>query len=139
MESIGRGWMFYYWLPITNLIISRPLYISKRIIYRSKDLVKCKLRNLSHSLHGHLLNNSFKNIAYINEIAVKETSRRLGIGKQLLEHCIMLVRKEKMAKLNLNVDPKNIAAIRLYEALGFKKIAEDKSTNYYIYSQYCAK
>lgn len=67
--------------------------------------------------------------AEILNIAVDKHFRRKGYGKLLLQQLLELLKQKHMQKIFLEVRVSNVAAINLYEKLGFKKIAVRK--NYY--------
>ena len=66
---------------------------------------------------------------YVNEqtpelgLAVKQTFRRRGVGRKLLQHMLDDARNEGIGAISLSVDPNNHAR-RLYESEGFEKIGE---------------
>ena len=55
--------------------------------------------------------------------------RRRGIGTVLLEKLIKMAKQEKIQRILLEVSENNIAAICMYEKVGFKTIS--KRRNYY--------
>jgi ribosomal protein S18 acetylase RimI-like enzyme len=60
-----------------------------------------------------------KRRAFIHHFCIKEEYRRKGLGKELLENCLELARKDGyQVKLEVHVD--NTAAINLYKSYGFK-------------------
>jgi ribosomal-protein-alanine N-acetyltransferase len=63
------------------------------------------------------------NCAFIHSFYIKEGYRNQGIGTILLKESIEILKKENIKKIELTVDPKNYAAIKLYEKFGFKRIA----------------
>jgi len=63
------------------------------------------------------------NCAFIHSFYIKEGYRNQGIGTILLKESIEILKKENIKKIELTVDPKNYAAIKLYENFGFKRIA----------------
>lgn len=67
--------------------------------------------------------------ADIMNIVTKKDKRNLGIGFCILEKLIYISKEKNIKKLTLEVNDKNLAAIHLYEKLGFKRIAIRK--NYY--------
>jgi ribosomal protein S18 acetylase RimI-like enzyme len=46
--------------------------------------------------------------------------RRQGIGRRMLDACVSLARKAGIEKVELEVFSDNLAAVRLYESLGFR-------------------
>ena len=57
---------------------------------------------------------------YINNIAVFENMRGVGIGSLLLDRAVTFARKENLEFLSLEVRASNTAAISLYTKIGFK-------------------
>ncbi|MDO5028583.1 MAG: ribosomal protein S18-alanine N-acetyltransferase [Bacillota bacterium] len=66
---------------------------------------------------------------HINNIAVDQNYRRQGIGQRLLTYGLNYFAKEKLIGYTLEVREDNLAAINLYEKLGFIKVGLRK--NYY--------
>jgi len=67
--------------------------------------------------------------ADIMNVVTKKDKRNLGIGFCILENLIYIAKEKNIKKLTLEVNEKNMAAIHLYEKLGFKQIAV--RNNYY--------
>ena len=63
---------------------------------------------------------------YITNIAVRESARRRGIGKILLERIIDICR-DKCTLVTLEVRKSNAPAISLYEKLGFETLGIRKN------------
>jgi ribosomal-protein-alanine N-acetyltransferase len=59
-------------------------------------------------------------------IAVKPAERGKGLAKTLMEYCHSELAKLGIKKFFLEARESNIAAISLYEKLGYKKIADRK-------------
>lgn len=94
--------------------------------------------NADYEIYGITINQQF--IAYaimrfvsdeaeILNIAVDKNFRQQGYGRMLLQYLSDLSKQKNIQKIFLEVRISNIAAIYLYETLGFKKIAVRK--NYY--------
>ncbi len=58
----------------------------------------------------------------ITNIVVKKIYRKQGIGSLLLGRLIEIARETDFEILGLEVNEKNISAIKLYEKYGFKKV-----------------
>ncbi len=58
--------------------------------------------------------------AYIDDIAVDVSFRRLGVGRALLQHAVTWARARQLAGVMLETQNNNIAGCRLYESCGFK-------------------
>jgi ribosomal-protein-alanine N-acetyltransferase len=67
--------------------------------------------------------------AEILTIAVRSRDRRRGHGRLLMEDVVRRLYRERIAKLFLEVEGTNIAAISLYRSLGFEIAGE--RPNYY--------
>ena len=64
-----------------------------------------------------------KHIANIYGVYVRREFRGKGVGKKLLESAILLIKNNRnIIKIDLNVNPKQKAAVKLYEKYGFKPI-----------------
>jgi ribosomal protein S18 acetylase RimI-like enzyme len=60
-------------------------------------------------------------VAYVWGVYVRESFRGKGIGKKLLKVVLdEIQRNPKIEKANLNVNKNQIAAVKLYESLGFQ-------------------
>ena len=62
--------------------------------------------------------------AEIITIAIKPSARRKGIARRLMQAVIRTLEYDRKKKLFLEVDEANLAAIKLYKSLGFKKVGE---------------
>lgn len=59
--------------------------------------------------------------AFINHVCVSRIYKGNGIASKLISQCIEFARANGLEGVNLEVNPKNKAAISLYEKIGFKK------------------
>ena len=72
-----------------------------------------------------------KHIANIYGVYVKKEFRGMGIGRQLIESAISMIKQNKnIIKINLTVNPKQKAALGLYKKFGFRKVALLKKDMY---------
>ena len=62
----------------------------------------------------------------IMNIVTKKNKRKRGIASNLLSY---IIRKNKVEKINLEVDEKNTTAVNLYKKFGFREVGLRK--NYY--------
>lgn len=65
----------------------------------------------------------------ITNIVVRKNKRKKGIGSLLLDKLIEIAKNTKRDNISLEVNEKNVDAIRLYEKYGFKNLGKRK--NYY--------
>jgi ribosomal-protein-alanine N-acetyltransferase len=61
--------------------------------------------------------------AHLLNLTVAPASRRRGLGRALLEHCLARAREARAASVFLEVRTSNIAAIALYHQSGFVDLA----------------
>ncbi|MEW6254134.1 MAG: N-acetyltransferase, partial [Planctomycetota bacterium] len=59
-------------------------------------------------------------VGWILNTAVLAHYRRQGIGRMLMEHGVAALRAAKVRRILVTSEPENVAAIRLYEKLGFR-------------------
>ena len=78
---------------------------------------------------GHAYMRQIFDEGHINNLAVKISQRRRGIGSMLVEGLISAAHKRGITALTLEVRVSNTAAISLYEKHGFKP--EGLRKNYY--------
>lgn len=67
--------------------------------------------------------------ADINQVAVRENSRRQGIAKKLLEELLRQLEMQDIKAVTLEVRKSNLAAVSLYESFGF--VLEGQRKNFY--------
>ena len=65
----------------------------------------------------------------IYRVAVKPSKRQRGIGYRLLDYAVKTSKGQGLERLFLEVRSRNLPAIKLYTAYGFKQIGTRK--NYY--------
>ena len=89
--------------------------------------------SLNKPLDGYLIARKTLDEYEVLTLATDINKRRRGIGTMLLKKLINLASKDKVYRIILEVSENNIAAVSMYEKLGFKKISKRK--NYYNNSQ----
>ena len=60
--------------------------------------------------------------AFLKDLAVRATNRRLGIGESLLRHVFVTFGKQGAAYVDLKAEAGNDSAIRLYERAGMYRV-----------------
>lgn len=96
----------------------------------------CLADTLNEKIRGFVivLYRNGKNVAGIETLNVDPKFRGNGIGRKLMNAAEEDMYSRFIKKIRLEVSVGNISAIKLYEKLGFKKIALVQ--NYYSYKQY---
>ncbi len=80
-------------------------------------------------LIGHGVLTSAAGEAHILNITVSPETQGQGVGRRFLQHFLDIAQGVKAETLFLEVRPSNIAAVTLYESVGFNEIGRRK--NYY--------
>jgi ribosomal protein S18 acetylase RimI-like enzyme len=68
---------------------------------------------------GYLMYSWSSLAASITKLAVRESCRRQGYGEALLQSAIQQIQARRLQCVNLHVDPTRVAAVALYEKIGF--------------------
>ncbi|HEU4591125.1 MAG TPA: ribosomal protein S18-alanine N-acetyltransferase [Steroidobacteraceae bacterium] len=82
----------------------------------------CRALDLSGQVIGYGVMSLGAGEAHILNVCVRGEFRNLGFGRRLLEHLLERAAASGVAEAFLEVRPSNLAAIRLYQHLGFEQI-----------------
>ena len=82
--------------------------------------------DLAGTIAGYVCLMSLFEEAQIMNIAVAVQQRGMGVGRLLLERAVVVAREKGAERLVLEVRESNLAAIRLYERLGFAQFSVRK-------------
>ena len=93
--------------------------LTSEIKNENTKYIKASIENKIVGFAGILIN--YDDIHVMN-IVVRKDCRNNGIGKILMEALIELAKKENKESLTLEVNEKNIPAIKLYEKFNFEKL-----------------
>ena len=110
--------------PSVNFPLKRKKLL-KEIDY-ARDNSFCLIHNGRMIAFGQLLSKQ-DNRLHMARIIVDPGSRRHGYGRQICTDLIQIARERNKGTLTLNVYRDNLAGIRLYRELGFRKV-QGKST-----------
>lgn len=66
-------------------------------------------------------------------IAVSESERGKGLGKQMMRKLIEIAREKRVKRIRLSVDNLNQAAVQLYLSMGFKLVEKREQLSFYEY------
>jgi ribosomal-protein-alanine N-acetyltransferase len=103
----------------------------KHEILRKESVCVVALENdgENKTVVGHAYMRQIFDEGRINNVAVRKSHRRRGVGSLLVEGLIAAAPEREISALTLEVREGNVAAISLYEKHGFK--AEGIRKNYY--------
>ena len=79
----------------------------------------CRAVEIGFDLVGYAVMSTGAGEAHILNLCVRETMRGRGIGRTLLRQLLDLAAEAGVEDAFLEVRPSNLAAIRLYQSLGF--------------------
>jgi len=82
----------------------------------------CRVAELDQLLVGYGILSVGAGEAHVLNLCVRPEYRCRGLGRRLLQHLIDLSRVADAQDLFLEVRPSNLAAIRLYQAMGLQQV-----------------
>jgi [ribosomal protein S18]-alanine N-acetyltransferase len=82
----------------------------------------CRALDLAGQIIGYGVMSMGAGEAHILNLCVREEFRIVGFGRRLLEHMLERAAASGVGEAFLEVRPTNLAAIRLYQRLGFEQI-----------------
>lgn len=82
----------------------------------------CRALDLAGRVIGYGIMSVGAGEAHILNVCVRDEFRNLGFGRRLLEHLLERAAATGVGEAFLEVRPSNLAAIRLYQRLGFEQI-----------------
>jgi ribosomal-protein-alanine N-acetyltransferase len=82
----------------------------------------CRALDLAGQIIGYGVMSLGAGEAHVLNVCVREEYRSLGFGRRLLEHLLERAAASGVTEAFLEVRPSNLAAIRLYQRLGFEQI-----------------
>ena len=126
-EKIGGGVLAYTWLEKRKSEFSTGFKLVKSLRFKFLRLLPQLIRSsreMGSVREGEL---------YISNLAIFREFRGRGLGKVLLKWCLSKASKERCEKIALDVEKKNIRAIKLYQKFGFSgerefSVQTDKET-----------
>ena len=86
----------------------------------------CRVVEIGFDLVGYGVMSTGAGEAHILNLCVRETMRGRGIGRTLLRQLLDLAAEAGVEDAFLEVRPSNLAAIRLYQSLGFVQVGVRK-------------
>lgn len=86
----------------------------------------CRVVEIGFDLVGYGVMSTGAGEAHILNLCVRETMRGRGIGRTLLRQLLDLAAEAGVEEAFLEVRPSNLAAIRLYQSLGFVQVGVRK-------------
>jgi ribosomal-protein-alanine N-acetyltransferase len=82
----------------------------------------CRVAELDDLLVGYGILSVGAGEAHVLNLCVRPEYRCRGLGRRLLQHLIDLSRAAAAQDLFLEVRPSNLAAVRLYQAMGLQQV-----------------
>jgi ribosomal-protein-alanine N-acetyltransferase len=82
----------------------------------------CRALDLAGQIIGYGIMSVGAGEGHILNVCVRDQFRNLGFGRRLLEHLLERATAAGVGEAFLEVRPSNLAAIRLYQRLGFEQI-----------------
>ena len=82
----------------------------------------CVLLQLDDSIIGYAILMMVLDEAHLLNISVAPSHKGQGLGRHLLDHMMQIGREKGGLNMFLEVRPSNIAAITLYESIGFNEM-----------------
>lgn len=86
----------------------------------------CWLYEISGVIQGYGVMSAAAGEAHILNLCVRPESQGQGIGRKMLTHFIALAARHSVDTLLLEVRPSNLAALSLYQDLGFNEVGVRK-------------
>ena len=82
----------------------------------------CRVVEVAALIDGHGVMSVGAGEAHLLNVCIEEAYRCRGIGARLLKHLLRAAATAGAAEAFLEARPSNLAAIRLYQSLGFRQI-----------------
>jgi ribosomal-protein-alanine N-acetyltransferase len=82
----------------------------------------CRALDLEGRIIGYAVMSLGAGEAHILNVCVRDEFRTIGFGRRLLDHLLERAAAGGVSEAFLEVRPSNLAAIRLYQKLGFEQI-----------------
>ncbi len=77
-------------------------------------------------LAGFVISFKRRNFGYISVVAVLPSSQRRGIATALIKEAVRYLKSLGLNRIRIHVEETNLAALQVYERLGFKFVAKVK-------------
>ena len=84
----------------------------------------CRVIDIDDLVVGHAILSLGAGEAHILNVCIGEAFRNRGIGRHLLAYLLERAQASGMAEAFLEVRPSNVAAIRLYQSMGFEQVGQ---------------
>jgi len=134
-RSLGNQWLFADPVAMLWFIARNPIYWMHRLFCKARSIIRKKKLPLNRA-------HTTKDVpvfplgvtAYIDIIAVAESSKRKGVGKLIVKHCVEFAKEKGLRFINLTVDAHNRNAIEFYNKLDFSVVLYNPSSESYVLS-----
>ncbi len=82
----------------------------------------CRLLECDGNIVGYGIMSTAAGECHILNVCLSAASQRQGLGRVLVYHMIDIAAAARAQRVYLEVRPSNVAAVRLYESIGFTQI-----------------
>ena len=79
---------------------------------------------VNNELQGYISFETVGGVAYLSELIVSKKSRRLGIGRKLIEKFEETCKNKGCHMVYLETSEKHLEAVKFYEGMGYKRKVE---------------
>jgi GNAT superfamily N-acetyltransferase len=113
--TLIAGYLMYSWSSLAASITKLAGYILESLQLEKAMSLSCVDGSCSRtSCTSHRCRTKYLELSFF-----RESCRRQGYGEALLQSAIQQIQARKLQCVNLHVDPTRVAAVALYEKIGF--------------------
>lgn len=103
--------------PACEIFLNERLFRGESVVFIAEDATRSALGFAQ--LYPTFTSVGLARVWHLNDLYVREASRRLGVGRALVQHCLGFARRDGAARLTLETQGTNAPARALYDKLGF--------------------
>lgn len=98
--------------------------------WRLAVLPNMRVGELAGEVVGYVYTRILEGVAYVTHVVVAPQHRGKGLGRAFMDQIAAELRAQGVPRWELNVRPDNVAAIRLYEAVGMRVTGEGAAVRF---------
>ncbi len=111
--------------PLSSRVVM-PAYVRKIVDFATR--FEAWAGNTLVGMVAVYCNDPARRVAHVTSVSVLAEYNGLGIARNLMRRCILHATTHGMGEISLQVDRENLAAIGLYEKLGFVALVSPVSS-----------